>query len=269
MPPTSHSSNFKLGVFYMLGASLCFAIMNAIVKAASVRLHVAEVGFFRALVTLVILTPWLYYKHLPIFGHSHALLFARGAMGFLSLLLGFYSISKIALADVTMLWKTSVLFTAFLSVVLLRERVTKELLLYILISFVGASLIIKPSFQILNVPGLAALSAGLIVGFIAISLRHLNKTEHSLTIVWAFSFYATILPLIFFNTYFVVPTASESWLLLLMGLVGSIGQIFFTYAFRYAEAAKVQSFAFSEGVFAAFLGWGWWGEMPDVYSLVA
>lgn len=250
----------------MLGASFCFAIMNALVKAASVRLHVAEIGFFRALVTLIILTPWLYYKRLPILGSSHWLLFARGALGFASLILGFYSISKIALADVTMLWKTSVLFTAFLSVILLKEKVTFQLLFYICLSFLGAILIIKPSFEILNVPGLAALAAGLIVGFIAISLRQLSKTEHSLTIVWAFSFYTTILPVLFFYKHFVMPTSLELSILILLGSVGTVGQIFFTYAFRFAAAAQVQSFAFSEGVFAALIAWGYWGELPDIYS---
>ena len=260
--------NLPAGVLCMVGASLCFAIMSSFVKVASSRLPPLESVFFRCLCTLVALIPIMRAQKISLLGDRKGLLAFRGTIGFLSVALGFYAVANLGLGDATVLWKTSVVFTALFSILILGESLTLHLLVLIALSFLGALLIVKPSFQVFNLPGLAGLGAGCAVGLITVTIRELHLTEHPLTIAFAFSFYATLLSFVGMLPTFIIPTAPEWGLLLLLGTAGTVGQIAFTYAFRYAPASAIHPFAFSEVFFGLVLGVMVWREVPDFYSLL-
>ena len=262
-------SNFHIrGILYMVAASLFFTIMHIFAKRLSSHVPVAEITFFRSLITLLLISPWMLFKKEPFFGQNKKLLFIRGLFGFSSLFLGFFAISQIRLGDVTVLWKTSVVFTAAFAAFFLKEKVTAGLMSLICVAMVGAALIVKPGFEIMNLGGLAALTAGVFVGIVTISVRELHKTESSLTIIFSFSLWATLMSGILFGHQFILPPATDLLSLILMGIAGTIGQLWFTSAFIYAPASVTQPYAFSEVIFAMIAGFILWGEVPDSLSLL-
>ncbi len=258
----------------MTGACVAFSTMSAIVKAASAaQLSPFEVAFFRTFVSLLLLLPLMRQRGLSYFGHNRRLLLARGVIGCLSMYLGFFALGRAPMGEVTVLWKTSTLFTALFAPFVLGERFSWALLLFICLGLIGSVLVLDVgiSGQALA-PGvgialLAALGAGFSVSLVAMSIRQLQATEHSLTIVFSFCFYAAILSLLFSLPFFVIPQPRELFLLVLMGVVGLVGQILYTNAFRYAPAADVQSFTFAEVLFAVVIGMFFWGEVPHLLSL--
>jgi drug/metabolite transporter (DMT)-like permease len=256
------------GIIYMVAASLFFTIMHVFAKRLSTHVPIAEISFFRSIITLVIIAPWMLYKKESFLGYNRKLLFIRGIFGFSSLFLGFFAISQIRLGDVTVLWKTSVVFTAAFAAFFLKERVTPTLMSLIGLAMVGAALIVKPGFEVMNLGGLAALMAGIFVGIVTISVRELHKTESSLTIIFSFSLWATLMSVVLFGHQFIVPPATDLLSLILMGIAGTIGQLWFTAAFIYAPASVTQPYAFSEVIFSMFAGLLLWGEVPDVLSLL-
>ncbi len=207
-------------------------------------------------------------KKISFLGTHRRLLFMRGIAGFFSLVLGFYAISHINLSDVTILWKTSAIFTVLLSVVILKERISTSIAIYIVIAFIGAALVVKPQMDVINVPGLAALAAGFAVSIVALSIRKLHNSEDSLTIVFNFCLWGTILGLLLSIGSFVVPNSSEAMVLLGIGIAGTIGQLCFTHAFRFSTAAQIQPYQYFEVIVAMMLGATLWGEFPDLLALI-
>ncbi len=263
------SSDMRLkGVLFMVLASLFFTVMHLFAKKLALAIPVSEIAFFRSLVTLLVILPWMAVKNVSLFGDNKRLLFVRGTFGFISLLLGFFAISKIKLGDVTVLWKTSVVFTAAFAAIFLKERVSLSLIALIGVAMVGAALIVKPGFDVINLGGLAALAAGVCVGIVTVSVRRLHQTESSLTIIFSFSFWSVVLALLFFGHDFVVPSFDQLIELVSMGMVGTLGQIFFTRAFIHAPASLLQPYAFSEVIFSMLAGYCLWGELPGSLSLI-
>ena len=249
--------------------------MNALVKeASSAHLSPFEVAFFRAFISLLLLLPLMRQRGVSYFGSNRRLLFARGAIGCLSMYLGFFALGRAPLGEVTVLWKTSTLFTALLAPFALGERFSWMLLLFICLGLLGSVLVLDVGFSgPALAPGvgialLGALGAGFSVSLVAMSIRQLQATEHSLTIVFSFCFYAAAISLLFSLPFFVIPPLRELLLLVLTGVVGLAGQIFYTNAFRFAPAADVQSFTFMEVLFAVLIGVVCWGEVPTLSSLV-
>ncbi len=266
MSTATESRRRALG--YMLLASLFFALMDACVKVLAGSLPSTEVAFVRTLVTLTLLTPYMLWARLPLLGRRKDLLLLRGLAGFGSLVLGFYAIAHIPLADVSILWKTSVVFTALFSALFFNERLSVRYWAMIALAFLGSALIIKPSFNCLNLPGLGVLAAGCLVGVVAVTIRRLHQTESSLTIVYCFSLYGTLGGLLAFGYNFIVPSVHQATILFAVGVSGTIGQIFFTRSFRYASPSEVQPYSFSEILFALFLAMLVWNEFPDSTAIL-
>lgn len=247
--------------------------MNALVKAAvSSRLSPFEVSFFRAFISLVLLMPLIRDRGIAFFGVNRRLLFARGCIGCLSMFLGFFALGRAPLGEVTVLWKTSTLFTALIAPFALGEKFSLVLLALVLLGLAGSALVLNVGLNAQQVePGvaialLAALGAGFSVSLVALSIRQLQATEHSLTIVFSFCFYASVFSLLMAIPNFVIPSWKELLLLVAIGAVGLLGQILYTDAFRYAPAAEVQGFTFLEVLFAALLGMLYWGDIPTPSS---
>lgn len=259
-----------LAVLFILGSSLLFSAMSSISSklGSSSSLPPGEIAFFRVFISLIFLFPYLLKRKIPLFGKQKGLIFFRGAAGFISLSLGFFALTKIPIAEVAVLWKSSVVFTAILSVLILKERLTLRLILCTALSLIGAIMILKPGNGFFNIGGLAALGAGIMVAFVSVAIRKLHSTEHSDTIVFGFCFFGSLLGLIFFGHSFVMPNFQQLFLLMVVGITGLFGQILFTRAFLFAPASVVQPLTFAEVLFSASAGFFFFRQIPDWLSIL-
>lgn len=109
------------GVRYMLLSALAFGAMTACVKWTSVRIPVAEIVFARALVSLVL--SWLLLRRGggSLLGRRRWLLLLRGLFGFAGLHCVFFAVSRLPLAEATVLQYLHPVFTAVLAALVLRE----------------------------------------------------------------------------------------------------------------------------------------------------
>jgi drug/metabolite transporter (DMT)-like permease len=60
-----------------------------------------------------------------------------------------------------------------------------------------------------------------------------------------------------------VPTAGEFALLVVIGILGGIGQILLTQSYRYADASLVAPFEYTTMIWAFLLGWFFFGQAPQ------
>ena len=64
------------------------------------------------------------------------------------------------------------------------------------------------------------------------------------------------------------PQPAIWWLLILIGLLATIGQFFLTKGYSFAPAAQVGPFTYSNVVFAILIGWIFWEEALDLLTWV-
>lgn len=256
------------GILAMILASLGFSIMGALVKAVSLKIPFSESVFFRAFISLVILVPWMAQQKIPFLGKNWKVLLVRSAAGFTALCLSFYTASEIKLADASILNHTSTLFVALLSPFFLNEKMNLKIFGLIVTGLLGASLIVKPSFNMINVPGLAGLASGFFAAIAYISIKKLHRSDSSFTIVFIFVLFSTIASLILFGRYFVMPSGWEWVVLMSIGAVGVLAQLMLTYAYKLADASTVSPYMFSTVIFSALWGALFWKELPDIWSWI-
>lgn len=253
----------------MILAALFFSFMGAAVKWVADTLPFMEAVFFRALITLLIIAPYMHANGIPFFGRQRFMLLLRGAAGFTALSLNFYVTTKINLADSAILNQTSTIFVAIFSVIILKEKVPTPLVIYIVCALIGVTLIVKPDWNVANVPGLLGLLSGVFAAVAYISIKELHKTESFFTMVFGFSLFSTLAPLVYWLFSSAQPVAPDlkEWVALLsLGLFGTAGQLLMTYSYKHTAASIVSPFAFSGVIFSALWGLWFWNEKPDWWS---
>lgn len=251
----------------MILASLFFSFMGALAKYTTQRLPAMEAVFFRAFVSLLVISPWMIRNKIPFLGRNIRTLFVRSFTGFIALSLNFYILDQLPLADVSILNHTSTLFVAVLSAFFLKEKVGLTLAIYIICAFVGTVLIVKPRMDMINIPGLLGLASGLFAAFAYISIKKLHKTDSFFTMVFYFSAVSTI-GSIFFVGQFIPPSLPELAALVGLGFFGTIAQLLMTYSYKYTEASIVNPYSFTTVLFSCTWGATFWGEIPDRWSIL-
>lgn len=270
---TMHKAFQKgLGVLFILGAAMMFALMNLFVNLAG-ELPVMQKVFFRnALTTVVVFFILLFQKEKFKIKSKESLLwlFLRSLFGFIGVILNFYAIDHLAaISDASILNKLSPFFAILFSVFLLKEKPSIPELIFVLLAFAGAVCVAEPRFDMEFLPALSGILSGACAGFAYTCVRILGmKGERGLMTVFFFSLFSTVIALPFFIVGF-VPMTGMQWLyLLLAGAAATAGQFFITAAYRQAPAREIAVFDYAQVLFAAFLGFFFLNQMPKVMSII-
>lgn len=259
--------NKTKGILCMLVSALAFTFMGVAVKLTG-DIPVFEKVFFRNFVSFFVALYIIIQSKASLFGQkkNRSLLTLRSVMGLAGVMLNFYAIGKLPLADSSMLNKLSPFFVTLFAFVFLKEKLSKVQIPALIGAFVASLLVIKPEFSMTMLPGLAGFFSAISAGAAYTIIRHISKDEEPATIVFYFSFVSILgaFPLMMMN--FVVPDLHELTWLLGTGVFASIGQFMVTMAYKYAPAAEVSVYNYSSIVFSIIVGFMIWGELPDAYS---
>jgi drug/metabolite transporter (DMT)-like permease len=259
----------KNGVILAILSSLVFSMMNALVKAVSLNIPAAEVMFFRSIIGTAIIYFMMRHSHVPFSKKGVPMLFVRGLLGALYLFAYFYTISKIPLADASILAHLSTIFVIILSAVFLKEKVTKRTFYILPLVFLGAILLVKPfNYSSYSIYAVVGISSALFAAGAATSIRYLSKLHHSYEIVFYFLATGTIISIPLMWNSIVIPTPLEFFYLACIGVVSLLGQIFLTKAFTHENIVVVEVTRYIGIVFNALWGFLFWTEVPDRYTLI-
>ena len=239
------------------------------------RLPSAEVVLARNAFSLVVTWWMLRRARVSPWGQRRGLLALRGLLGFFALLCFFYAIPRLPLADVTVLQFTNPIFTAVLAALFLREHLSGREWLYSLLSLGGVLLVAQPT--VLFGQGAAsldpattavALAGALLAGGAYTTVRKLSATEHHLVIVFYFPLISVPASVPFLLEGALWPTPWEWVLLLGIGILTQIAQIYLTKGLQRERAGKATSISYVQILFAAVWGFLFFGEVPDLLTWV-
>lgn len=253
---------------WMVVSGLSFALMAAAVKMAG-DLPLTMKVFFRNLVTLGITSVVAVNMRENPFGRTrHAkLLILRSLCGLAGVLLYFLALDKLSLADASLLNKTSPFFVLVFAVVFLKEQFDRILIPALVVAFLGALLVIKPSFDYEMLPAVGGLLSGMFAGLAYNLVRALKGRESPNRIIFTFSLVSTLATLPFLVAAPPRPTALQ-WLALLgTGVFAAGGQYGLTFAYHHARASRISVFTYLHVLFALILGFVIWDERLDAASI--
>jgi drug/metabolite transporter (DMT)-like permease len=250
------------GIALMVGASVCYALMSALVKVASGGLDFTTIIAGRSLVVVVVSLGLTLRIGASLRPSNVKLVVSRSLTGFAAMCCYFYAISAISLADAVALQYTSPIFVALLANVWLGERVRAQTWAMIGLAFGGILLIISPDFSDFNPLGLIALASAVMSAVSYLTVRQLRSSDSPETIVLYFGLISLIasVPGVFIWGAGWPQTATQ-WLALLgTGVFATGGQVLMTHAFRYGEAAVMSAFSYATVLISALFGVWWFGE---------
>jgi drug/metabolite transporter (DMT)-like permease len=271
-PSSGARARLPTGVGYMLASAFFFSLMSLQVKAAGRGLPSQEIVLARGLVSLA-LSYWLVRRAgIWPWGRRRWILILRGLLGFAAMSCFYFALTRLPIAEATVLHFTNPLWTALFAALLLGERLTSRVLGPIFVSFVGVILITRPA---LLFGGAAAQIDSLGVGMVLlgamlsagayVAVREASKTEHPLVIVFYFPMVAVPATLPFASS-FVWPQGWEWALLLGVGVSTQIGQVYLTRGLSLEPAARAMTIGYSQIIFVTLWGMIFFAEYLDSWS---
>jgi drug/metabolite transporter (DMT)-like permease len=262
------------GLHYMVATAFCFSVMSLIVKLLGKRLPTGEIVFVRCAVTLVLSYFMVRAAGLPVWGNRKLFLVLRGLAGFCALFCFFNAVTRLPLADVTVIHFTNPVFTAILAAAFLGEPMGKRELIGLPLCVIGVGLVAQPAFLFgegarnLDMAAVSvALCAAVCSSIAYTTVRGLRGTDDPLVVVFYFPLVATPAAVPFMIGNAVWPTAVEWLLLIAVGVITQFGQVFLTRGLHLERAGRATSMSYVQVIFAAAWGFVFFREVPNSLSM--
>ena len=263
--PFERPYDVRRGAFLMVVSALLFASMAATVRVASQELPTAPIVFFRHFLMLLLLAPWLVregrgaLRTRDLRGHV-----VRGLCGVAAVTCYFYAIAHLSLADAVLLNQSLPLFVPLVERIWLGEQIPRRLWRVLLIGFSGLLLILRPGIGAFEPVALVGLASAAFASVAQVGIRRLTRTEPVTRIVVYYGLIASIIAAPPAALVWRTPSAPTWAVLLLMGVLATVGQLTLTRSYVYAPAARIGPFLYAGPVFAGLLDWLIWGRLPDL-----
>ncbi len=258
------------GILLIICAGFFFSLMTFFIRISG-DLPTMQKTFFRNAVAAIFaaITLLKSSEKFHIKKDSFLPLACRCLFGTAGVICNFYAIDKINLSDANMLNKLSPFFAIILSYFILKEKANKVEWGAVMVAFIGALFIIKPSFQMNSIYAFIGLLGGLGAGIAYTFVRKLGKQgERSSIIVFCFSLFSCLVTAPFLIFDYAPMTLTQLGFLLLAGLSATGGQFCITAAYTKAPAKDISVFDYAQIVFAALLGFFFLDQVPDIFSFL-
>lgn len=256
-------------IFWITVAGVCFTLTMMAVRKVTVELHVFEAIFFRCVIGIAFMLPWLIrHRFAGLKTGRIGYLAIRGSLAFFVTALYYTAATLIPLADLTALTFTRPIFGTIAAIFFLNEIVHGRRWSAIAVSFAGMLVIVRPGFVDLN-PGVLLVLGGVALQTInTILVKILTRTEHPDTIALYHTVF--ILPLAVIPAIYVwqTPTLEQFGWLIIVGGAGIMVQRAMARAFAVADASLVLALSYLRLPIAAVIGFAVFGEVPEIWMWI-
>ncbi|MBI3507074.1 MAG: DMT family transporter [Proteobacteria bacterium] len=257
------------GAILMTVAAFGFAGMNVLIRALTFELHPFQISFFRVLIGLVFMMPWLLRVGLGgLATASHKLYLSRSLVGYVAMLCTFTSLAYLEIAEVTALSFTSPIFATAAAALLLGEVVRARRWTATIVGLIGAMVVIRPGFQEFSFAHMLVLASSALGGWNAITVKQLTRTDNPNAIIVYMSLYmlpCALVPALFVWQW---PSPHAIALIATLGIFATISHQCYTRALAACEASYVLPFDFSRLPMSAVIAYFAFGEQPDIWTAV-
>lgn len=250
-------------------STLAAAVMGASVKYLSNDLNTFTICFYRCLLGLLLLLPFIIKNKFQNFKSKNIKLqFYRSSINIISMICWFSALGIMQFEKATALGFTMPLFTTVLAIIILREAIRLHRTAALLTGFIGILIIIQPGYIPIEYGTLLMLTASLSFSFVQIFVKKLSVIDSNLTII----FYHLIFMIpFFFITYlfFWEPiNFNQLIIFIVMGGAGLLSHWCMNFSLKMSDTTFVMPLQFSKLIWASLIGIFIFAEMPDYWTWI-
>ncbi|MGR3614801.1 MAG: DMT family transporter [Paracoccaceae bacterium] len=248
-------SNPVMGVVWMLVTGICFVGVTALVKYLGTSVPPQQAAFLRYLLGLVFLLPMIpAMRATRISGKMHALFFGRGVIHTIGVMLWFYAMTQIPLAEVTAMNYLSPIYVTLGAALFLGERLAMRRLAAIAVALLGALVILRPGFREVSPGHIAMIITALCFGGSYLLAKFTVDAANPAVVVTMLSLWVTVGLAPFAWAVWVPPSLYELAVLFAVASFATAGHYTMSMAFKAAPVTVTQPVTFLQLVWATALG---------------
>ena len=254
------------GALWMLVTGLCFVAVTALVKYLGDRVPAPQSAFLRYLLGLVFLLPVLrpLLRARPT-RRQHLLFGLRGVLHAGGVILWFYAMTRIPLAEVTAMNYLSPVYVTIGAALFLGERLAIRRIAAVAAALIGALVILRPGFRELDPGHIAMLgTAAIFAGSYLLAKVVSDETDPAL-VVAMLSVWVTVALVPAAAAVWIAPTPYELAVLLAVAFFATAGHYAMARAFQAAPVTVTQPVTFLQLVWAMIVGAAVFGEPVDPF----
>lgn len=250
------SDNSK-GVLLTLGSVVFFALMAVLVKAIP-NVSSYQTTFFRFAIGVGIMGILSLFGIVNLKFNDKKNLFWRGLVGGIAVYLFYLAIIKLGVGKGSVYIYSYPIFATLFSMLILKEKVEPIKFIIIFISFAGLILLSlggKGGLGGMGIYELIAIAGSITTGLAVVFVKKLHDNDNSYAIFFSQCIVGFWMFLIPSGTTQAKGNLTELLLLVLVGIIATIGQLFMTEGYRYVNVATGSLLQSMVPVFNLLSGW--------------
>ena len=270
-----HRNSTAGAMAMMIAAMLMLPGIDAIAKWLSGSVSSGQVTWSRFFFQIILMSPLLLRTRGPWFKPTLVLHAARGSLIAMATLFFFSGLAYLPLADAIAIFFIEPLLVTLLSALFFREAIHWRRISAISLGFLGALIIIRPTFSEVGYAVLYPVAAAFCFSFYIVLTRKLVRHEDPIRL----QFFAGIFGCLVMSVALAYgteqqvailtaawPTAHQWMLLGALGLIATVCHLLVVYAYRLASIGILAPFQYVEIIGATVLGLIIFGEFPDAVT---
>lgn len=255
-------------IILMITAILCFSLMDVCAKALAPRIGIVPTLWARYAGQMVLVLVLVAPRLRQVAQTTHiGLQFTRSVLLLSATAFFFTGISLIPLSDAAALMAVNPVLITLGAAMFLKEPLGPRRIAGIVISLMGAMIIIQPGSAVFSPAALFPLGAAACYSAYSLLTRRLGPDED----VWTSLFYTGIVGTVLLSLavplVWQTPDAFGWGLIALIALFGTCGQLALIRAFSLGEAGMLAPYAYTGLIFAAVWGAVLFAEIPDIWTI--
>jgi len=189
----------------------------------------------------------------------------------------FWGLMYLPLANNIALFFIEPLVLTVLSIVFLKEKVTRALVIVLFVGLLGTMIIIRPNWSAYGTAAILPILAAIFYALYLMTIRVSKDIKDVLTM----QFWIGIIASVFTSILFLLAQPFDLevlsfnkidhslwWLVFLLAVVTIVSQLLISNALYYANASLLASFQYLEIISATLLGWIIFNDIPDRLTML-
>lgn len=258
-----------LGVLLMLAFCVLAPLGDSVAKLLGGSVALGVLVLIRFVIQAAILAPIVAYSGDRFSLPKGTLIWTliRTVLHILGIGMMFSALKFLPLADALAIAFVMPFIMLLLGHFVMGEEVGAHRMIACLVGFVGTLLVIQPNFIEVGYPALLPLGVAVIFALFMMVTRRIARAIDPIKLQAISGLQATLilLPLVLFipdQTDF-APTPSTLWMLVILGVIGTLAHLFMTWSLRFAPASTLAPMQYLEIPFGTAIGWLIFSDLPN------
>lgn len=258
------------GMFWIVLSGLIFSSFMALVRYVGSTMDPVQLSFLRYAFGLLFLAPFFLRVRMAEVREVHwKLHLLRGVLHGTGVMLWFYAMSRIPIAEVTAIGFTNPFFATVGAAIFLGEAIRIPRITAVVVGLAGAMLIIRPGIEVVDAGAIAMLvAAPIFAGSDLVAKALLTRRESGPAVVAYLSLIVTLVTLVPALLVWKWPTPEEWLLCIVIAGLATIGHLAMTQGFKVGEISAIAPARYVQLLWSVLIGYALFAEAPGIWTYI-